>query len=84
MTPFEDGAKEDSVKFMYKQKYEVLLPQELQRRGRIRGLEVEMSGYRRLKYEINDEGQPVKKKGYEADWEEFMNPKHAKGMALFE
>ncbi|KAF2447825.1 hypothetical protein P171DRAFT_441729 [Karstenula rhodostoma CBS 690.94] len=84
MTPVKAGREEDSTDFEYKKKYEQVLGQEIRRRGRIRGCGIAITGYKRLVYKINQAGQPEKAEGHEDDWEEFVNPKHAKGMALFE
>ncbi|KAI1466805.1 uncharacterized protein F4812DRAFT_432863 [Daldinia caldariorum] len=89
MTPLNEPKKgkelqENSMDFKYRQKYEQLLYQEIRRRGRIRGCGLAMTGYKRLIYKINQAGQPEKAEGHDDDWEEFVNPKHAKGMALFE
>jgi hypothetical protein len=85
MTPVKLGKEEDSEDFLYKKKYTSLLHQELSRRGRIRNLGKDrVTGYKRLYYNINNAGESVKADGHEADWEEYINPKHAKGMALFE
>jgi hypothetical protein len=84
MTPVKADREEDSTDFLYKKKYEQLLGQEIRRRGRIRGCGTTVTGYKRLIYKINQEGQSEKFEGHEDDWEEYIDPKHAKGMALFE
>lgn len=84
MTPVKAGREEDSTDYMYKKKYEQLLGNDIRRRGRIPGCRIVVTGYKRLMYTINQAGDPEPLEGHDDDWDERVDPRHAKGMALFE
>ncbi|KAL1797005.1 hypothetical protein ACET3X_005545 [Alternaria dauci] len=87
MTPLKDNKSEDSKipeDCMYYKKYARLLFQEVSKRTNIRGLRLVMVPYKRLHYNIDENGNSVRAPGYDDDWDEFVQPTHAKGMALFE
>ncbi|KAI8936842.1 hypothetical protein NX059_006079 [Plenodomus lindquistii] len=58
--------------------------QEMRKRTNIRGLRLVMVPYKRLHYNIDENGNAVRAPGYDDDWDELVQSRHAKGMALFE
>lgn len=84
MTPLRDGADEGSTAYKYANKINLLTNELRLRRNLGQGLRVVIHGYKRLHYNIDNDGNSVLRPGSEADFEELTNPQHAKGMALFE